>query len=70
MIEKTVKLGVFNLKVLAVLLLLCELTIPGIPVVILLAAAMQGFSIKRVKENLSTFFPELKAYLNLYKKFN
>ena len=39
-IEKTVKNGIFNLKVVAVLLLLCELTIPGIPIVILLAAAL------------------------------
>jgi len=40
LIEQTVNLGVFKLKVLSVLLLVCELTIPGIPVVILLAAAV------------------------------
>jgi len=50
--------------------LVCELTIPGIPLVILLAAAVQGFSIERAKSNLKSFFPELKAYLTLYKQFN
>ncbi len=70
LIEKTMLNNVFKLKVCAVLLFICELTVPGIPIVILLAAASQGLSLKRVLTNWGTFLPELKAYLKLIKQFN
>jgi len=63
LIDKTLRLGLFKLKTVAVLLFVCELTIPGIPIVLLLAAAMQGLSVRRTVENWKAFLPELKAYL-------
>ena len=55
------------MKTVAVMMFVCEMTIPGIPIVILLAAAVQGFTLKRVLDNWKAFFPELKAYLKLIK---
>ena len=67
LVERTMREGTFKLKTVAVMMFFCEMTIPGIPIVILLAAAVQGFTLKRVLDNWKAFFPELKAYLKLIK---